>query len=80
MTADTKIISGSLTFFVVNNTAIALNAIKVVGMSLIVRMAMTTTAPARAPTTAAVIPSTNAFMLACFEYLRKYGAGKIVNK
>ena len=41
-------------------------AIKAVGMSLIVLIAITITAPANAPTTAAVMPSTNAFMLGAY--------------
>ncbi len=45
------------------------NAINAVRMSLIVRIPITITEPANAPTTAAVMPSTNAFMLGCLPYL-----------
>lgn len=38
-------------------------AINAVGMSVILRIAMMATAPAKAPIPAAVIPSTNALML-----------------
>lgn len=44
------------------------------------RVAITKTAPTKAPTTAAVMPSTNALMLVFFDIFLKYGAGKIVNK
>ncbi len=43
-------------------------AIKAVGMSFMVRIPITITEPANAPTTAAVIPSTNALMLRCLPY------------
>ena len=42
-----------------NNVAIVIAAIKAVGISIIVREAITKTEPTNAPITAAVIPSTN---------------------
>lgn len=60
MIAAIKIMIGSFTFFTFNNTTIVNNAIIVVGMSFIVLIAITTTVPAKGPTTAAVIPSTKA--------------------
>ncbi len=52
---------------------IAANAINAVGMSLMVLIAITITAPAKAPTTAAVMPSTNAFMLGFFRIYESKG-------
>ncbi len=78
--AAIKIICGSLIFFVFNRIMIVAIAINAVGMSLIVRIAITITEPANAPTTAAVMPSTNAFMLLYLPYFLKYGAGIMVNK
>jgi len=54
---------------VLNKIIIVDNAIIAVGISFIVRIAITITAPTNAPITAAVMPSTNAFILGCFPYL-----------
>ncbi len=48
-------------------------------MSVIERVAMTNTDPTNAPTTAAVMPSTNALMLSFLDIFLKYGAGNMVN-
>ncbi len=67
--AATNIICGSFIFFDFISIAIVAKAINAVGMSLIVRIAITITEPANAPTTAAVMPSTNALILGCLPYL-----------
>ena len=78
--AATNMINGSLIFLNLSRTPMVAKAISAVGMSLIVLMAITITAPANAPITAAVMPSTNAFILGCLPYFLKYGAGITVNK
>ena len=59
--AVANMIYSSFTFFELNTRAMVTNAIQAVGISFIVRRVMTTTAPASAPTTVAVIPVTKAF-------------------
>ena len=73
-------ICGSFTFLVLNKIITVAKAINAVGISFIVLMAITITAPANAPMTAAVIPSTKAFILGFLPYFLKYGAGITVNK
>ena len=63
--AATKISTGSFTFLTFNNIRAEVIAITAVGTSWLVLVLIIITEPARAPTTAAVIPSTNAFKLGC---------------
>ena len=51
-----------------------------VGISFMLREAITKTDPIKAPMTAAVIPSTNALMDVFFAIFLKYGAGMIVKR
>ena len=69
--AATKIIYCSFTFFAFTKTIMVVNAITAVGTSFIVRVAITITAPAYAPITAAVMPSTNALMPGFLPYFLK---------
>lgn len=59
----TKMSRSSFTFFVFNKIIIIVTAITAVSISLIVRITITITEPAKSPATAAVIPFTNAFYL-----------------
>jgi hypothetical protein len=59
--AAINIIQGSCNYFIKIRESMEPAAISAVGMSLIDLIAITTTAPSRAPITAAVIPSTNVF-------------------
>ena len=52
----------------------------IVGTSMILLFAITITEPTKAPTTAAVIPSTNALTDSFFAIFLNYGAMAIVKK
>ena len=69
MIAAVKMISGSLIFLKNINTITDTNVIIAVGKSTILRIPIMTTAPTKAPITAAVMPSTNALIEMFLEIL-----------
>ena len=78
--AAESIMTGSLIFLIYMSTSMLAMAINKVGISFILRDAITKTDPIRAPTTAALIPSTNAFIEEFFAIFLKYGAGITVKR